>query len=127
MKNTNFTIKGIGNDIIEVSRIQKAVDRHGHHIIDKIFTLNEQNYCFRFSNSSERFAGRFAAKEAVSKALGMGIGTDIGWQDIEVLNDEKGKPYLILSQKIKAQFNNPQILISLSHTSEYATAVAIWI
>ena len=128
MTNTNNPIiKGIGNDIIEVDRLQKAIDRHGHHIIDKIFTPAEQNYCLKYTSPSERFAGRFAAKESVAKALGVGIGKEISWNDIEILNNNSGKPFVKLSDKVKKSFHNPQILISLSHTSKYASAVAIWI
>jgi holo-[acyl-carrier protein] synthase len=124
--NSSF-IKGLGNDILEVDRLQKAIDRHGHHIIDKIFTLREQDYCLKFSNPSERFAGRFAAKEAIAKALGTGISKEVNWKEIEIVNDsENGKPYAILSDRIKKKFHNPTIHISLSHTSTYASAVAIW-
>lgn len=126
--NTNSPdIKGIGNDIIEVDRIEKAVDRHGHHIINKIFTEKEQDYCLKFPNPFERFAGRFAAKEAIAKALGTGIGKDVSWKDIEIINDEgSGKPIVILSEKIQLKFMDPKILVSLSHTSKYASAIAIW-
>ena len=120
-------VKGLGNDIIEVDRIQKAIDRHGHHIIERIFTIKEQDYCLTFSNPMPRFAGRFAAKEAVSKALGTGLNSDVFWHDIEILNDENGKPFVALSKKLINKFNNPEILISISHTEQYAAAVAIWI
>lgn len=120
-------IKGIGNDIIEVDRLEKAVDRHGHHLINKIFSEKEQDYCLKFSNPFERFAGRFSAKEAVAKALGTGIGKEVNWKEIEIINDERtGKPFVNLSEKVKLKFNNPKILVSLSHTSKYASAVAIW-
>lgn len=126
MNNNHNAIKGLGNDIIEVDRIRQAIDRHGSPIIEKIFTVKERDYCLKYSNPPERFAGRFAAKEAVSKALGTGIGNHISWHDIEIINDKNGKPILILSDNIKIKFKNPKIVISLSHTSTYATAVAIW-
>lgn len=127
MNTNNSAVKGIGNDILEVDRLQKAIDRHGQHLIDKIFTVKEQNYCYKFSNPSERLTGRFAAKEAIAKALGTGIGEEVNWHDIEIINDEeKGKPNVILSDRIKKAFNNPKILISISHTNKYASAVAIW-
>lgn len=128
MKNTDKPpILGLGTDIIEVDRIQKAIDHHGQDIIDKIFTKKEQDYCLKYSNPENRFAGRFAAKEAVAKALGMGIGRKISWHDIEVQNDNSGKPFIVLSENTKTNFNNPTIIISISHTSTYATATAIWI
>lgn len=119
------SIVGLGNDIIEIDRVEKAIDRMGHHFIDKIFTLKEQKYCYSFKNASQRFAGRFAAKEAIAKALGKGIGKDVSWQDMEILNDNSGKPYVNLSDKLKMSFNNPIILISISHCTKYANAIAI--
>ena len=127
MNINNPAIKGIGNDVLEVDRLQKAIDRHGHHFVDKIFSIKEQDYCFKFNNPSERLAGRFAAKEAIAKALGTGIGTEVNWHDIEIVNDERnGKPNVILSDKIKKAFNDPKIFVSISHTNKYATAMAIW-
>ena len=73
-------------------------------------------------------AARFAAKEAISKAFGTGIGAQLGWQDMEVARRESGEPYVILhgdGQKLLAQRNGRVVLISLSHTQQHATAVAI--
>ena len=127
MSTNNPSIKSIGNDIVEVDRIEKAIDRHGHHLIGKIFTIKEQDYCLKYSKPAERYAGRFAAKEAIAKALGTGIGTSVSWHDIEISNDSNGKPIVLLSNKVKTEFNNPTIIISISHTAKYATAVALWI
>jgi holo-[acyl-carrier protein] synthase len=116
-------IKGIGNDIIEIDRIEKAIDRH--NFIDKIFTSNEKKYCLKFSTPAPHFAARFAAKEAVAKALGCGIGSKLSWLDIEIINNDEGKPCVFLSEKANLNFQKPEILITLSHAKSYASAVAI--
>jgi holo-[acyl-carrier protein] synthase len=119
-------ILGLGNDIIEIKRIRKSVDRHGYRLISRLFTTKEQDYCFKYKDPIPHFAGRFAAKEAIVKALGTGFGEHAGWQDIEILNDEKGRPVVEFSNALNQQFNNPQILISISHCELYATATALW-
>lgn len=119
-------IRGIGTDIIEVSRIEGNIKRHGQKFLDKVFTVNEQAYCKSFRESARNFAGRFAAKEAVVKALGTGLSEGVDWLDIEILNDAQGKPFLIFSEKFKILFENPVIHLSISHCHEYATATAVW-
>lgn len=118
-------VKGLGNDIIEVERIEKIIHRYGKQFLDKLFTPAEQNYCLKYSHSGRHFAGRFAAKEAVSKALGTGIGRMLSWMDIEIMNDQNGKPIVKLSQNAEKRFGHPQIILSISHCRSYATAVAI--
>lgn len=115
----------VGNDIIEIARIRSAIERHGQHFLDKIFTNNEKEYCLQHAKSEIHFAGRYAAKEAISKALGSGIGELLHWHDIEIINDNAGKPQVSLSAKAKKTFANPTIILSISHCREYATAVAI--
>lgn len=119
-------IMGIGTDIIEVSRIESAINKYGQKFLDKMFTKKEQAYCKAFRQSSRNFAGRFAAKEAVVKALGTGLSKGLNWTDVEIINDEQGKPILILSENIRMHFNDPLIYLSISHCHEYATATAIW-
>lgn len=117
-------IKGLGNDIIEIDRIKKAVEDKGQFFLDRIFTKEEQEYC---NKNFAHLAGRFAAKEAIAKALGAGIGEKIGWLDLEISNNDSGKPQVKISEKVKKNFHNPTILISISHCRHYATAMAIWI
>ena len=81
-----------GIDLIEISRIEEVVARHGKHYLERIYTPAELEQC---GKRSESLAGRFAAKEAAAKALGSGIG-DIGWQEIEILGDEQNAPVLTL-------------------------------
>lgn len=119
-------MKGIGNDIIEVERIKKNIERYGQRFLDRIYTKKEQEYCLARKESSIHFAGRFAAKEAVVKALGSGFRDGISWLDVEILNDDQGKPSVFLSAGINQAFNHPHILVSISHCRAYATAIAIW-
>lgn len=119
-------IRGIGTDIIEVSRIEDNIRKHGQKFLDKVFTKDEQIYCKSFRESGRNFAGRFAGKEAVVKALGTGLTEGINWLDIEILNDAQGKPYLRLSDFLKDRFENPLIYLSISHCHAYATATAVW-
>ncbi len=106
----------IGIDIIEIERIEKALDEHGQHFLDRIFTKREQEDC---NGNAVRLAGRFAAKEAIAKALGTGFGKALSWLDIEITNDENGKPIATLSRK------DQRVDISLSHCKSHATAVAM--
>lgn len=118
-------MKGIGNDIIEIGRIESAHNSHGEAFLKRLFTEKEKAYCLSCQNPYSRFAGRFAAKEAIAKALGTGFGAELSWQDIEILPNEKGKPIAYLSGTFKDQYPDLKIYISISHAKNYATAVAI--
>jgi len=124
---TNNLIRGIGNDILEIKRIRNSIHRHGQHFINRIFTQKEQDYCYKFQDSVPHFAGRFTAKEAIAKALGTGFGANLSWLDIEVLNDELGKPIVLFSDTANEKFKSPHILVSISHAQNYATAIALWV
>lgn len=119
-------ILGIGNDIIEVARIKANIERYQDRFLNRLFTKEEQDYCLSRKEPSIHLSGRFAAKEAIVKALGTGFSQGITWLDIQITNDVNGKPFPLLSEKIIDLFNNPTILISISHCHEYATAFAIW-
>jgi len=118
-------IYGIGTDIIEVSRIQKSIERYGAQFLDRIFTEDEQKYCARHKESSRHYAGRFAAKEAAVKALGTGFSGGIHWLDVAIVNDESGKPSIKLSKSLSERFNAPVLHLSISHCNEYATAFVV--
>ncbi len=113
---------GIGNDIIEINRIEKAIKKT--NFITKVFTENEIKLFEIKGNRAEFFAGRFAGKEAVSKALGTGF-REFSLTDIEILNNELGKPYVTFKNSIESYNKKYFIDISISHCKEYATAVAI--
>lgn len=123
---SNRHILGLGNDIIEISRVQKGIERQGVAFLKRILTTAEIDYCQQFQDSAPHVAGRFVAKEAVVKALGTGFGKAVHWHDIEILNDEWGKPIVKLSARLSERLNQPQLLVSISHCKEYATAIAIW-
>lgn len=127
MTDKSPSIRGIGNDIIEIQRIRHSIDSHGERFLARLFTKEEQNYCFQYQDSAPHFAARFAAKEAIAKALGTGFGEELAWLDFEILNDSKGKPSVLFSQRARAHFNNPTVLVSLTHCEGYASAFAIWI
>lgn len=120
------SIHGLGNDIIEIERVRQSIERHGQHFLDRLFSHKEQSHCLQFKDSAPHFAGRFAAKEAIAKALGTGFGAELAWHDLEVLGNEIGKPIVHLSESAKKRFNDPKILVSISHSISHATAVAIW-
>ena len=119
-------IVGIGNDIIEIERIEKAISKEGFK--DKIYTQRELENIKKRGNRAETYAGVFSAKEAISKAIGTGV-REFSLTDLEILNDDLGKPYVVVSERldkiIKSKKENYQIEISISHSKKYATAMAI--
>ena len=112
-------IKGIGLDIVEMQRIRK-ISTFQPRFVERILTEVEQKIYYKLTidRQLEYLAGRFAAKEAFSKALGTGIGREVGFQDIEIVNDERGKP--IISKPF-----NQGVHLSITHTKEYAAAQII--
>ncbi|MFS8563269.1 MAG: holo-ACP synthase [Rhabdochlamydiaceae bacterium] len=126
MMENKSLIKGLGNDIVEIARVRRLIQTHDKKALNRLFTPKEQLYCLNKKDPIPHFAGRFSAKEAITKALGCGIGKLISWQDIEILNDAEGKPEVLFSPAAKGRFDSPQILLSISHCNNYATAVAIW-
>jgi holo-[acyl-carrier protein] synthase len=121
-------ILGVGIDIIEVARIRRSYEKFGERFVNRILHPAEIAYCLTHKSPAPFIAARFAAKEAISKAFGTGIGAQLGWQDMEVRRKESGEPYVVLhagGQKLLAERGGRIVLISLSHTEEHATAVAI--
>ncbi len=119
-------MQGIGNDIIEIERIESSIKEYKEKFLNRIFTKKELEYCSKYKDAIPHFAARFAAKEAIAKALGVGIGKTLAWHDMEILNNQEGKPEVFFSEKAKATFSNPQVLLSMSHCKAYATAVALY-
>ncbi len=112
-------IRGTGVDIIEISRIARAIDRWGDHFLRHVFLDNEIAYARRHKAPAPHYAARFAAKEAVFKAVG--TNPQLGWKDIRITNDEHGRPRAeILNHKFEGT-----IFLSLSHSKDYAVASAI--
>jgi holo-[acyl-carrier protein] synthase len=121
-------ILGVGIDIIEVRRIEASHQKFGGRFLERILHPGEISYCLSHRSPGPFLAARFAAKEAISKAFGTGIGAQLGWHDLEVGRRESGEPFVILHERgqtlLKAR-NARAILISLSHTREHATAIAV--
>ena len=119
-------IVGIGNDIIEIERIEKAISKESFK--NKIYTQRELENIKKRGNRAETYAGVFSAKEAISKAIGTGV-REFSLTDLEILNDDLGKPYVAVSEKldkiIKDKKEDYQIEISISHSKKYATAIAM--
>ena len=119
-------IVGIGNDIIEIERIEKAILKEGFK--NKVYTERELENIEKRGNRMETYAGIFSAKEAISKAIGTGV-REFSLIDLEILNDDLGKPYVVVSEKLDKILKNKkedyQIEISISHSKKYATAMAI--
>jgi len=111
-----------GVDLIEISRISHAIERHGDRFLRRVFTSKELALV---SDKPASLAGRFAAKEAVAKALGCGIG-DVGWTEIEILRGPNSEPELYLhgnARKIAGQLGYHTWSISLSHSMDFAIAM----
>ena len=119
-------IVGIGNDIIEIERIEKAISKEGFK--NKVYTQKELENIEKRGDRVETYAGIFSAKEAISKAIGTGV-REFSLTDLEILNDDLGKPYVVVSEKldkiIKSKKEDYQIEISISHSKKYAIAMAI--
>src|ERR1700737_2518800 len=122
-------IVGMGVDIAEVQRIQAAIQRHGEVFLRRIYTPAERDYCDRFKNKFERYAGRFAAKEAAMKALGTGWRAGVRWVDLEVVREESGRPTMVISGqagKIAQKLGVKRIALSITHTETQALAQVIF-
>jgi len=120
-------IFGIGTDIIEVERIEKQINSGGS-FKEKIFTEGEIKYCESKKFSAQNFAARFAAKEACFKAIGTGWSDGFSFKEIEVVNDEMGKPELVFHGGVEEFIKENKIInsnISLSHIKEFVTAIVI--
>lgn len=121
-------IVGLGTDIVEVSRIGRMIERHGDSFVNRIFTPAEIGYCQQRKFAAEPFAGRWAAKEAVMKVLGTGFIQGTHFQEIEIVTEESGRPRVVLhgsTAELAKQLGIGEILVTMSHCREYATATAI--
>ncbi|MGD9116741.1 MAG: holo-ACP synthase [Dehalococcoidia bacterium] len=115
-------MNAIGIDIIEIARLEKAIARHGEDFLERLYTADELKL---YRDKLPSLAGRFAAKEAVIKALGETSGASL--KDIEILADDRGKPLVKLHGKARKRaqaLGLAEIAVSLSHSREYAVAVA---
>ena len=121
-------IYGNGIDIIDINRIRRVIDKYGNRFKNRCFSDNEIERSDKRLNSVESYAKRYAAKEACAKALGTGLARGVFWKDIEVVNNQYGKPFIKLHGKAKDIFRNmdkasdTKIEVSLSDEKKYAIA-----
>ncbi len=118
-------ILGIGIDGVEVARVEKGISST-EGLKEKLFTSREIEYCESRRYSAQNYAARFAAKEAFLKAIGTGQRNGLAFGEIEIVNDELGKPDIVLSGKAKECAEAKKITniqVSLSHTKELASAI----
>ena len=127
-------IRGLGTDIIEIERVRAvATGTVGERFVERLLTVAEaaiigESLSPENARAMQFLAGRFAAKEAVAKALGCGIGASLSFLHIEILHDGAGKPQCKLAAETPVIQSLPdgwQIHVSISHSRDYATAVAI--
>lgn len=121
-------IFGIGIDVIEVERIEEAVEEFGERFLERIFVEAERSYCEGQQRPAIHYAARWAAKEAVSKAFGTGIGKDLGWHDVEIRRRTSGEPEVVLHGRAREFAESRgvvEIKVSLTHAKSYAAANAV--
>jgi holo-[acyl-carrier protein] synthase len=123
-------ILGIGNDLIDIRRIEATLDRFGDRFIDRIFTKIEREKSERRIQRAASYAKRFAAKEACAKALGTGLRHGVFWRDMGVVNLASGRPTLILTGGAAAQLarmvpEGYEAKIDLTLTDDYPLAEAV--
>jgi holo-[acyl-carrier-protein] synthase len=119
-------IRGIGIDIIEIERVKRAVEKRSG-FVGRFFASEEVAYYRKRGMNVSSIAGGFAAKEAVVKAMGTGFGA-FGWRDVAVLRDNRGKPEVRLGGRARELCDSldiEEILVSISHSRDYAAAQAI--
>jgi holo-[acyl-carrier protein] synthase len=120
-------IFGIGTDIIEVSRMERHLEA-GNGLKNKLFTAREQAYADDKATIYQHYAARFAAKEAFFKALGTGYRYGMAFHEIEVVNDELGKPVIHVYGRVKEYIEKEgvqHIHLSISHVKEMANAFVV--
>lgn len=109
----------VGIDIVEIERIQQAIQRWGEHFLNHVFCAEEIDYSQKQKHPPQHFAARFAAKEAILKAIGNN--RHLNWKDMKIVHDKNGKPVCVIDD----DDYRGRIMISMSHTQNYAIANAI--
>ena len=125
-------ILGIGSDMIDIRRIEQAMERFGDRFLERIFTDAERRKCDRRANRSASYARRFAAKEACSKALGTGFRRGVFWRDLGVVNLTSGQPCMRLTggalrrlEEITPEGMTARLDVTLTDEPPLAQAVVI--
>ena len=124
-----MTIIGIGTDVVENVRINKAI--RNNKFVKRVFSKKEISLSKKYKNKSNYYSKRFAAKEALVKAIGTGIRYNINFKDISIINDRLGKPKFDIINKLKIflkkkfKSNNLEIFLSLSDEKKYSIAFVV--
>ena len=121
-------IYGIGVDLVDVDRMERAIARSGPRLVERLYTAGERAYCNAKRYPYPCFAARFACKEAFLKALGTGLRKHMRWRDIEVRRDPLGKPLLHLHGYLRERCEDAGIQhvhLSLSHSDSHAIAQVV--
>jgi holo-[acyl-carrier protein] synthase len=125
-------ILGIGNDMVDIRRIEETLNRFGVRFTDRIFTEIEKKKSDKRAQRAASYAKRFAAKEACSKALGTGFRRGVFWRDMGVVNEMSGRPTMVLTGGAKAQLDQmipsgmtAKVHLTITDDHPYAQAVVI--
>lgn len=122
-------IKGIGIDVVDISRIERLAQKYTNHFLKKVFTLSEIEYCEKMARPAIHYAGRWAAKEAFYKAIPLSCQKSSTWKSIEIEVIERGKPTIsICSKGLQKLLKKEGVTIchvSISHEKKYCMACVI--
>jgi holo-[acyl-carrier protein] synthase len=125
-------IIGLGNDMVDIRRIEQTLERYGARFVARIFTDIEQKKSDRRAQRAASYAKRFAAKEACSKALGTGFRRGVFWKDMGVVNEPSGRPTMQLTGGAKQQLERitpvghlARIQLTITDDYPYAQAIVI--
>ncbi|MCI0525674.1 MAG: holo-ACP synthase [Acidobacteria bacterium] len=122
-------IAGVGVDIVEISRLERAIREYGDRFIKRVFTEQEIDYCERVARKAERYAARFAAKEAARKAIGAATPVvALSWRDVEIISSSEGAPQLQFHGRAADLVKELKITrahASLSHAQDHAVAFVV--
>lgn len=125
-------IIGLGNDMIDIRRIEKTLERYGERFTNRVFTEIERRKSDRRAERAASYAKRYAAKEACSKALGTGFSRGVFWRDLGVVNEPSGKPTMVLTggagerlANLVPKGHSPKIHLTITDDFPYAQAFVI--
>jgi holo-[acyl-carrier protein] synthase len=118
-------IRSVGIDLVEVARLQNAVERWGDRFLRRVYTQAEIDYCYNRGEKYRSLAARFAAKEATMKALGTGWKRGVRWVDIEIVRRPGSAPEIFLHGQTRLLGGGDRFLVSISHTHAHAVAVVV--
>jgi holo-[acyl-carrier protein] synthase len=121
-------ILGIGIDHVQTKRIKEMLLKWADRVENRVFDEEELEYSKSRGEAHLHLAARFAAKEALFKALGKGLSEGMTWTDVKVINDESGKPFIVLKRKAREIADGmgvEKIHVSLTHTDDCSIAVVI--